>query len=162
MLGRVVLDLRSGMNYSLTIMTHHEALVILESAERRHRLAPSKGGHGHPLTLRCFMSALRINAQPLGYSPKEFLNQWKSIFPGLLKHGYVRVEPQEDCGLDYLTLTSGGRTTLDRWNREGCPSHAQAPNRRHACQAPRLCQKDTAQSPALGSRVVVGGSWMSE
>jgi len=124
-------------------MTHHEALVILESAERTHRLPRSRGGHGHPLTLRCFVAALADNAKGLGYSRKDFLNQWKGIFPGLLKNGYVRVEPQ-DCGMDYLTLTAGGQSTLDRWNREGCQTHAQAPNRKHACQAPSLRQKDAA------------------
>src|SRR5580698_7420111 len=98
-------------------MTHHEALVILDSAERVHRLPRSKGGHGHPLTVRCFTSALNLNAQACGYSPKDFRNQWKKVLPALVRSGYARVEAQGDCDFILLSLTDGGRAVLDRWNR---------------------------------------------
>jgi len=124
-------------------MTHHEALVILDSAERTHRLPRSKGGHGHPLTLRCFTSALNYNARSCGYTPTEFRHQWKTVLPALARNGYVRVEAQGDCGFVLLSMTDGGRAVLDRWNHEGCESHP-APNQPKPCHASTLREKDAA------------------
>lgn len=124
-------------------MTHHEALVILDSAERRHLLPISKGGHGHPLTKQCFLAALNLNARACGYAPVDFRNQWKQVLPALARNGYVRVEAQGDCGIALLAMTKGGHATLDRWNREGCASHP-APNQPHPCHAPEIRRKQAA------------------
>jgi len=123
-------------------MTNHEALVILDSAERTHRLPRSKGGHGHPLTMRCFTAALNLNARACGYAPVDFRNQWKTVLPSLMRNGYVRVESEASCDMVLLTLTNGGRAILDRWNSEGCESHP-APNPK-PCHAPALREKDAA------------------
>ena len=124
-------------------MQHHEALVILNSAERTHRLPRSQGGHGHPLTVRCFMSALNLNARICGYAPTDFRNQFKQVLPALQRNGYVRIEALGDCGFVLLEMTSGGRAVLDRWNREGCESHA-APNQPKPCHAPILREREAA------------------
>jgi hypothetical protein len=124
-------------------VTHHEALVILESAEINHRKPPAKGGHGHPLTLQCFMGALKLNARACGYSPADFLNQWKAVLPGLLRNGYVHLDAQAHCGISFLSLTKAGRITLDRWNTEGCESH-RATREVKPCSAPEIRDKVAA------------------
>jgi hypothetical protein len=118
-------------------MTFHAALVILDSAEKTHRIE-----HRHALTLECFLTALKDNAEPLGYTPLEFSKQWTRMLPDLLKHNLIRVGEPDRCGRTHLSMTVQGKGLLEYWNLNGCESHRKGrgfgANKKSRCVAPEI------------------------
>jgi hypothetical protein len=120
-------------------MTYHTALVILDSAQKTHRVE-----HRHALTLDCFISALRDNADAAGYEPLEFTKQWTRILPKLLKNNFIKIGEEDSCGRKHLSLTLQGKGMLEYWNLHGCQSHQRRGQTREQaakCVAPILHQR---------------------
>lgn len=124
-------------------MTNHEMLALLCLAERSHKLPESEGGHNGPLTLHCFLTALRDNARTLDYPPGFLVSQFGKALPRMVRRGWVRV-CGAPCGGDHIELTDSAREQLEVWAREGCIAHTSKRGRRpqyRDCAGPVISQK---------------------
>ena len=135
-------------------MTQHEQLAIIFIAERAHLKPVEEEGHGGPLTMHCFLTALKENAPALGFPPGYLFNQMSAAFPRLVKKGWISMCP-DTCGQDHISLTEDGLKQLEEWNAKGCRDARKAGrriSRKSGCVAEQVVEESTKRGSPYAAK----------